>query len=82
MKRTVKFGGGSAPIWAVISNQGFVVWDFYEGRLTADEYIQLLKERLEPAIEKYWPEGGEGLLTFMHNNAPARLDEQIGRAHV
>ena len=71
MKRTVKFGGGSAPIWAVISNQGFVVWDFYEGRLTADEYIHLLKERLEPAIEKYWPEGGEGLLTFMHDNAPA-----------
>ncbi len=65
----MKFGGGSVPVWAIISNQGFVCWDFYKGRLNTDQYITLLDQHLVPAIKKYWPQGGEGLLTFMQDNA-------------
>jgi hypothetical protein len=76
MKRTLKFGGGSIPIWAVISHQGFVCWNFYEGRLNTDKYIELLEDNFEPALDQFWPEGCDGILTFMQDNASPHLSER------
>ena len=71
MKRTEKFGGVSVKIWAVLSVHGIVVWDFYDGAMDTAAYMNLMKNRLLPAVRKYWPEGGDGELTFMDDNLPS-----------
>lgn len=76
MKRTEKFGGGSVKLWIVISCYGVVAWNFYDGTLTAEKYQDLLHNDLLPAIDRFWPQGGDDLLTFQDDNHPAH------RAHV
>ena len=69
-KLTVAHGGGNVSVFAVVSNQGFVVWDFVNSHLSGAEYKKVLKTKLLPSINKYWPQGGDGQLCFMQDNAP------------
>lgn len=75
MKGSAIVGGGSVKIWVVISNQGFVVWKTLEGALDGSAYKKLLRTGLMPAIKKFWPQGGDGKLWFMQDNASVHAAE-------
>lgn len=69
IKPTVQHGGGHVSVFAIVSNQGLVTWTFIEEHLTGQGYKQLLRDQLLPSINRYWPQGGDGQLCFMQDNA-------------
>jgi transposase len=48
LRGTVKFGGGSVSVWGAIWRGGKTDLVFYEGRLNAERYIELLERHLLP----------------------------------
>ena len=77
MKHSAIVGGGSVKIWVVISNQGFVAWKVLEGPLDGPAYQKILRTGLVAAVKKFWPQGGEGKLVFMQDNASFHTAEKV-----
>ena len=58
---------GSAGIWGCISYEGAGVCSLYDGRITAEKYIEVLEDYLIPSLELLVPPGDPYL--FQQDNA-------------
>lgn len=66
MQPTASHGGGGVHMWAALCPFGVLAWTLYEGHLTAETYVDILKEHLIPAADEYFD--GEDWL-FQHDGA-------------
>src|SRR6478609_4963933 len=66
---TVKHGGGSVMVWACMTSHGVgYICEIYDGRMTASDYIHILKTELADTLDYY--RLGYGDFIFQHDNDP------------
>ncbi|KAG0754701.1 hypothetical protein G6F16_011908 [Rhizopus arrhizus] len=66
---TVKHGGGSVMVWACMPSHGVgYICEIYDGRMTASDYIHILKTELADTLDYY--RLGDGDFIFQHDNDP------------
>ncbi|KAG1494619.1 hypothetical protein G6F46_012333 [Rhizopus delemar] len=66
---TVKHGGGSVMVWACMTSHGVgYICEIYDGRMTAPDYIHILKTELADTLAYY--RLGDGDFIFQHDNDP------------
>jgi len=52
VQSTVKFGGGNIMVWGCMSWEGVGRLAEVEGKMDADQYVDILKENLLPSMEE------------------------------
>ncbi|KAG1145923.1 hypothetical protein G6F37_007120 [Rhizopus arrhizus] len=66
---TVKHGGGSVMVWACMTSHGVgYICEIYDGRMTASDYIHILKTELADTLDYY--RLGDSDFIFQHDNDP------------
>ncbi|KAG1135943.1 hypothetical protein G6F37_010979 [Rhizopus arrhizus] len=66
---TVKHGGGSVMVWACMTSHGVgYICEIYDGRMTASDYIHILKTELADTVNYY--QLGDDDFIFQHDNDP------------
>ncbi|KAG1143627.1 hypothetical protein G6F37_011935 [Rhizopus arrhizus] len=66
---TVKHGGRSVMVWACMTSHGVgYICEIYDGRMTASDYIHILKTELADTLHYY--RLGDGDFIFQHDNDP------------
>lgn len=79
LRETLKFGGGNVMVWGCFSYRGVGRIKIIDKRMTALDYIEILRDELIPSVKK---QIGEETPILLHDNDPkhtARITKEFLR---
>jgi len=70
---TIKFGGGNIMVWGCMGWEGVGILSEVEGRMNAQQYVDILKGGVERSIEKLGINREEAI--FQQDNDPKHISK-------